>query len=303
MLCFMQKHLLRIPEFNDLPFSELTALACHAQIICVPAGRGLIRRGQPMSGYYYLIKGALFCETKKHILRSAGDGPLRHFYPGEQGIRSLTAVEVLYLDATSRAFALQKPQHRQMPVLTSDPWLERFLNSPLLQRVPRPVWQQLISGLSRQEIPAGNAIVKKGERGRHCFIIETGRAMIEVAQVTPAVLHAGDFFGEDALILGQTRRSTISAIDHVCVRILDETLFARALLKPLVTFVRHPSAGVRLNLSHRAANGSFVFDQSGAMSGPHDPHLTYYVSGGNAGERMLGAFQLIQRGLTAFPLA
>jgi CRP-like cAMP-binding protein len=62
------------------------------------------------------------------------------------------------------------------------------------------------------EVRAGTELCRQGEVGRQFMIIERGEAQVSVDGINIAVLRAGDFFGEIALLDGGTRVATVRAI-------------------------------------------------------------------------------------------
>jgi CRP-like cAMP-binding protein len=62
------------------------------------------------------------------------------------------------------------------------------------------------------EVRAGTELCRQGEEGRQFMIIERGEAQVSVDGINIAVLGAGDFFGEIALLDGGTRVATVRAV-------------------------------------------------------------------------------------------
>jgi CRP/FNR family cyclic AMP-dependent transcriptional regulator len=108
----------------------------------------------------------------------------------------------------------------------------------------------LFSGCSNKELtaiakvvreidhPAGTAIATEGDPGAGLFVIESGDADVTIGGKRVNKLHAGDFFGEMALLDGGPRTATVTATTDIKLYALTEWVF-RGLL------VEHPSIALR----------------------------------------------------------
>jgi CRP-like cAMP-binding protein len=98
---------------------------------------------------------------------------------------------------------------------------------------------QAIAKTVRQiEHPAGSVIATEGEPGAGLFVIESGDADVTIGGTRVNRLHAGDFFGEMALLDGGPRTATVTATTDIKLWALTEWVF-RGLL------VEHPSIALR----------------------------------------------------------
>ncbi|MBK9166836.1 MAG: mechanosensitive ion channel [Bryobacterales bacterium] len=80
--------------------------------------------------------------------------------------------------------------------------------------------EALSASLSRLSFAPGEAILRQGEPGDSLFILASGRVRVLVSRPSGlseqvAILGPGDFFGEMALLAGETRAATVTAIDAV----------------------------------------------------------------------------------------
>jgi CRP-like cAMP-binding protein len=72
---------------------------------------------------------------------------------------------------------------------------------------------------------AGQNIVNEGETGDRFYVITRGKAKVVVGDAIKAVLGKGDYFGETALLRGDTRSATVQAISDGSVLALDKEAF------------------------------------------------------------------------------
>lgn len=299
---------MRMPEFGDVPASELRALAATAHVLCLPANRWLLQAGRDIDAYFYLLKGSIELRQPRRRLRARSIGRLAYFYPGCSSARTLKSVQILRVDAQQREFLLQTGRGNMMAAAVgAEKWLERFLSSNMMCQLPSNDWQQLLGAFCVQYYGSGKAVLRRGTRGEHCFVIEAGHAVVHDGAKTLCHLGPGDFFGEDALILGSRRNADVSALEDMRVHAIHKRVFLAVLLENLVQFVAHRTQGVLLRLGEAsAAAAPTTIDIAVASIRQQamqlDARISYYVSGGSRSERALCAFLLIQKGLRAYPL-
>jgi cAMP-dependent protein kinase regulator len=135
----------------------------------------------------------------------------------------------------------------------------------ILQRMPifaslsRDALDDVASHLLLRHAPAGEVIYSSGDPGDAMYFVESGQVEIthegEDRRETLARLIPGDFFGEMALLTGQSRTVDAHAVGHSNLWVLYRTDFDTLL-------VRHPGLSVALSHALRErlaqAEGSFV---------------------------------------------
>ncbi len=92
----------------------------------------------------------------------------------------------------------------------------------------------LVAAANRRRFGRGEAIFHKDERGELLFIIEEGSVRIYLpspqgADLTLAVLGAGDFFGEMALLDGGPRSASATALRETATLVLGRADFTAVL--------------------------------------------------------------------------
>ena len=296
----------RIPEFADLPSAELRALAAASHVLCVPPGRQLIRsRRSPRqaSGYLYLLRGSLQLSPGRYKLKARRSGTLPYFFPGCERARTLSTCQILRVDARHREFALHRCGVGALPVAGgSESWLQRFLSSSMMRRLSPAEWQRVLAAFTSIQFSAGTLIVKRGQSGDACFVMESGEAQVHVAGRVLAHLRPGDFFGEDALLLEGRRTANVSAVSDVSVRRISREVFLQVLAAALIEWVPAAGNGRRLVLAGPSAPGGVPVEGLREWASRTSDDRPVFVSGGNRRQRALAAFLLIQRGIQAYPI-
>jgi CPA1 family monovalent cation:H+ antiporter len=118
--------------------------------------------------------------------------------------------------------ARQRVEHDQreltrQPVSALEPRPEELLaRVPLFEGLDSTDFQQIVRLLAPRTVLAGERIIGQGERGTSLFLIARGVVAVLVAQNEApqrvATLHAGEFFGEMALLTAEPRAATVQAV-------------------------------------------------------------------------------------------
>lgn len=75
------------------------------------------------------------------------------------------------------------------------------------------------------ELPAGTALVKQGEDGDALFVIMDGEVVVEVDGEEVNRVGPGSYFGELAILDGQPRSATVTALTDVRVAVIGIRMF------------------------------------------------------------------------------
>src|SRR4051812_18656853 len=105
-----------------------------------------------------------------------------------------------------------------------------------LAKLPTKELQRVVKIAKIQTIPKGQFIFKQEEAGIHLFVVLSGLVKIFFTSTsrrrkTLAMLQAGDFFGEMALLDGKVRSANAMAIRPSKVLVIHKNDFKRLLMK------------------------------------------------------------------------
>ncbi len=125
---------------------------------------------------------------------------------------------------------------------------DRLLSLPFFSPLPLPRVERLVQGARQRSLAAGHEVVRAGEAGDECFLIEQG----EVEVVPHGYrLGAGEVFGEIALVRDLPRSATVRTCSDVRVWVLSRAAFVGAIGS-------HPASArlVEALITERAGPGS-----------------------------------------------
>jgi len=98
--------------------------------------------------------------------------------------------------------------------------------SDLLSSLPGQTLAQLARRMTREDVPAGSAVVREGEDGERFYVVLSGVLATSQASLGPrGLLRPGDTFGEVALAMGVPRTASVRALTPAVVASCDRTTF------------------------------------------------------------------------------
>ena len=106
---------------------------------------------------------------------------------------------------------------------------------PVFAPLPRPELERLALGLVDVRADAGVAVVTQGDAGDRFYVIREGSADVEVDGQRVRTIHAGDSFGEIALVRDVPRTATVRAATDLELGALERDVFVG-------TLSRHPAS-------------------------------------------------------------
>ncbi|MDP6470759.1 MAG: cyclic nucleotide-binding domain-containing protein [Pseudomonadales bacterium] len=302
----LEKQLRRFEPFREMSSSELNTVARHAQVLQMPAQRWLVRPGRQLNGSYFLLRGKLSCYSLDRRVHCGARAAERAVYPGALGIKTRTAAQLLWVDTAPLSFLLGVHKEPIGLDIRLEAWERRFLAAPGLKNMQPASWQRFFAQFEEQLVWEGADVVRYGDEAAHFFVLKSGFANVHRSGRRLAGLAAGDFFGEDALVLGARRNATITMEQDGVVLRLPKDAFLDALGGEIVRVVVTPGKGRLLNVANYAETGVGAEQCALALGRLResipglDRGATYYVTGGRVVERVLASFILEQRGIEAY---
>lgn len=235
-------------------------------------GAELFREGEAGDTFFIIHSGKVRVTQKGERLAELGPGD----YLGEgalltQSVRSATATalsSVKVLSMTRGSFqylvdthaslrqavaTLHAGRHEEQRLHALHQALQRDLlgTVPFLAQAQRPVLDQLVQALSREERRSGQVVFTEGDPGDAFFLIGGGTVRITRADETVAELGPGAWFGEGALLSGERRSaSAIVEADAALYRLPKQAFDA--------ILATAPGVATAVTESHRARQADHV---------------------------------------------
>lgn len=241
---------------NYVPLRALTAdhlatLMREHRIDTVLAGHTLFDVGDTDRCYVYLLHGTLVLETATGDERELSHDalecrfPLEHRQPRTVKAIAKTDCSVIRFDAAmldnmlcyDQAAESIKLEVTEQPELGEEArWILALLDSNLIHKVPPVNLREVVDHFKPRTVKAGDVIVTQGDAGAACYYLKQGEASVTVSTAGQpdevAVIHAGRFFGEDALLNDTVRNATVTMKTNGELLTLSKHDFIRLLRRP-----------------------------------------------------------------------
>ena len=96
-----------------------------------------------------------------------------------------------------------------------DAKVELISRVPLFEHCSKRELAAIAAIADQVELPEGRVLVKEGELGREFFVLVDGTVEVRKGAQQLAMLRAGDFFGEIALVSNSPRMATVETVSPV----------------------------------------------------------------------------------------
>lgn len=327
------KWLVPISALSPARFEQLVA---HTEIEQMGSGGILFKEGDTDPRAVYLLSGKVVLKQGKSVVDTVTGGSEQSRYPlAHHNPRQLTAIaksrlvfvriDTAMLDAllgqTGNASAYEVSEVEEDA--DSGDWMSQLLQSDTLKHLPVESIQSMLLRLEEIAVKDGDIILREGELGDYYYILRKGTASVSVSVPNSdepqlvAQLHPGDPFGEEALIIDNTRNATITMDTDGIVMRLSKEDFDELMKTPLINWLSRSEA------DRMATEGATWLDvrmpdevQQGKILGSLnvplgslrseiaelDASKTYICYCDSGRRSSVAAFLLAQRGLTAYVL-
>lgn len=234
--------------FRDLSAEELNEVLAKARLIKYPEGKMIFKRNEADALAYWLLDGAVdlldekFEAKNRKATDDAARFPLDNNDPHRLSAVTTEETRVLQLErnllsafGTGGGTSVEDEGEEEVD------WMSALLSSPLFEFIPPTNIQKLFSKFEEVRFDEGEAVIRQGEPGDYFYVIRSGKAKVErtLGDKTAllAELHAGDNFGQDALISDVPRNATVSMLTQGTLMRLSEPDFESLLMQPLIETV------------------------------------------------------------------
>lgn len=128
-----------------------------------------------------------------------------------------------------------------------------------LASVRDEVLAALADELTMHDVPGGETVVTKGDHGSAMYFIASGKARVHDGKVELATLHAGELFGEMAVLDSDVRSASVTADEDSIFLGLERDVLWRVVsrspqaLKSIIAFVMQRERSIVEDVTNRTA--------------------------------------------------
>jgi len=245
------------PLFDDLSVDTLNDLAGRVELRTVAAATAVIRQGDAADAFYLVRVGSL--EVVEENADTGAERVIHTLHAGESFGESGVATgarRTATVRATTRAelFVIDKATFDRL--LADRIRLPEF--APTVQALAElralPPFAELgnvdLDRLRRfgtwLSVAPDTTVIEQGEPGDAFYVIDNGQVAVTRDGVPLATLHAGEHFGDTALLTRRPRNATVRTVTHTRMFRLDPDSFHTLVAQ---TFRQRPAGGRNESLS------------------------------------------------------
>jgi ribosomal protein S18 acetylase RimI-like enzyme len=126
------------------------------------------------------------------------------------------------------------PHPRSQEVLTMskhDPKVDRLAEIELFRGCTPRQLRELAKLTTEMQVAQGAVLCREGDVGRECFVVSRGQACVTIGDSVVATIGPGDLVGELALLDGEPRVATVTAVSDLDVVSLSGREFNELLVR------------------------------------------------------------------------
>lgn len=271
---------------SRLPTQSFVNLCAQLQLQRAEQGTILFKRGDENRDLFYLLDGSINLQTDTfniEIIKAGSDSArfaIAHQVPRKVDAVANSRIQFLRLNADMMKMVNETSyEENESTMMVEDledgeDWMTALLKSPIFRALPPANLQKLLMSLQEVKYKAGDFIIKQGEPGDFYYIIKKGQAVISrkpsanAKEIKLAKLNDLDTFGEDALISGAPRSTSVTADTDITLYRLPKEQFLSLIKQPTLKYVEME------NLPELLIKGAVLIDVRGPdeFKGRHLPN-------------------------------
>ena len=250
-------HIIRkLIPFSTMPTNIFKVICGKITVETVRSGSFLFKRGETNRDLVYLLAGEISLEVaplKIEVIKAGSESALfaiAHQFPRK--VNAVAKSEVYFLRLNSiflnppDAKELGKKEHQEIKEAKkadSVDCIATLLMIPIIRSLPPPNLHKVSQELEEVRVKKDEVIIQQGDFGDYYYLIKTGECLVthknsEHAQaIKVAKLQVWNTFGETALISGEPRAETITALSDMSLLRLHTNKFLKLIKEPSLSFI------------------------------------------------------------------
>ncbi|NOQ36409.1 MAG: cyclic nucleotide-binding domain-containing protein [Methylococcaceae bacterium] len=256
-------HIIRkmIP-FSTMPNNIFKVICGKIVIENARSGTFLFKRGDTKNDLFYLLKGEVSLEVaplKMEIIKAGTESSrfaIAHQLPRKVNAVAKGAVRFLRLNTIfinppdpKELEKKAEPEKKEAAEIVeakqedNQDSISTLLMIPIVRSLPPANIPQINEGLEEVRIEKDKFIIKQGEFGDFYYLIKSGECLVSrknskhSKSIKIAKLQVWDTFGEEALISGEPRGETVSALTDMVLLRLHKDKFLKLIKEPSLDYI------------------------------------------------------------------
>ena len=248
----------KLTPFNTIPGRYFETLCDEMTVEHARQGTVLFNRGEETTDLFYLVSGDVELQSDEFVVEtiSAGIGSAR-FALAHQIPRKINAIaknDIRYLRIATDL--VQQPpidnSEGESSFMITDEidendgdWMTQLLTSPVFRHLPAANLQNILMGFQDISVEKGEIIVVQDQPADYYFIIKSGSCVLtrkpapNAKEITLAKLGENDSFGEDAIISGNPRNVSVTALTNMKILRMDKDRFISLIKEQVLRYISY----------------------------------------------------------------
>jgi|GEM_PF-1145815 len=249
----------KFQPFEQLSDSELSKLQASIKKNALPPGKLLFKATENdqqaiflLSGEVELLSGRSVVDVIKASTPEA-KVPLANVQPRQYSARAKTSITLFWLEASMLrdiSSGTKKVDYdvSELDTSESDDWMVSLLQRPIFQEIPADNIQKIMTRFEPIAVAKGDQIIQQGDEGDYYYFIQTGQCSVlrldekTNKKIKLAVLKDGDVFGEESLVSGSKRSTSVQMLTDGTLLRLSKADFVELITNPMLDLVAYPAA-------------------------------------------------------------
>ncbi|MBT5230470.1 MAG: cyclic nucleotide-binding domain-containing protein, partial [Methylococcales bacterium] len=244
--------------FDKLSRTERKQLSGHITIKTLPVGKLLFKQGEYDNHSIFLLSGEVSLSSNGEVEQTIrahtphANTAIACQQPRQFSARAETDVTIFWLDRELIARMTQAEridyQVDELESNAEDDWMVNMLQSPVFHEIPAANIQQVMVRFQQVNVKQDEVLIQQGDEGDFYYFLQEGECAVIRnddklnKDVQLAVLKSGDTFGEEALVSGRKRSTTVKMLTDGVVFKLSKIDFIDLIKDPVLRFVNYKDA-------------------------------------------------------------